>query len=195
MGKKLSYFNTSSLLIHHAHGYSPKNLAVLHETVSSDIKGLGDITSIEKYLASKDYGIHGMTDAEGNKAWAHGLGKAIFWQAGGVNTQSIGIEQVSNVMLRSPKNVVRREIWTARNKQLRATAQILAAWHNADPKAHPLVYSNGLHPGVTSHWDVSQHFSASEGHTDCWPVHKGGYYPILTVIRLAKVYAATGVHF
>jgi hypothetical protein len=195
MASKLSYHDTSSLLEKHAHGFSPKSLAVLHETVSPDIKGFADISNIEHYLASKDYGIHGMTDAEGNKAWAHGLGRAIFWQAGGVNTQSVGIEQVSNVMLRSPKNAVRRAIWAARNPQLRATAQLLAAWHNADPKNHPLVYSNGLHPGVTSHWDVSQHFSASEGHTDCWPVHKGGYYPILAVIRMARLYAATGVHF
>lgn len=192
---KLQYHDTHSFLWEHAHGYSPKNLAVLHETVSGDFKGWKDINDVEQYLARKDYGIHGMTDLEGNKAWAHGLGRAIFWQAGGVNTQSVGIEQVSNVMLRAPGNAARRAIWAARQPQLRATAQLLAAWHNSDPKHHPLVYSNGLHPGVTSHWDVSQHFSASEGHTDCWPVHKGGYYPILAVIRMAKVYAATGVHF
>lgn len=192
---KLVYHDTSAILKQHVKGYSPKDLAVLHETVSPDIKGWADIDGIERYLAGRDYGIHGMTDAEGHIAWALGLGRAIFWQAGGVNGRSIGIEQVSNVMLRSPKNAVRRAIWTARNPQLRATAQVLAAWHNADKQKHPLTYSNGLWPGVTSHWDVSQHFKASEGHTDCWPVHKGGYYPILTVIRLAKVYAATGLHF
>jgi hypothetical protein len=145
---------------------------------------------------NKGYGIHGITDAEGNIAWALGLGSAIFYQAGGVNTRSSGIEQISNIMLRSPKNAVRRHIWVARHKQLRATAKILAAWHNHRPKHRPLVYSNGLHPGVTSHWDVSRHFARSEGHTDCWPVHKGGYYPILEVIRLAKaVYARLGVRF
>jgi hypothetical protein len=192
---KLAYHNTSHLLEKHAHGFAPKDLAVLHETVSPDIKGWKDIDSIASYLARKDYGIHGLTDSEGHIAWAHGLGRAIFWQCGGVNTRSVGIEQVSNVMLRSPKNAVRRAIWAARQPQLRATAKLLAAWHNADPKRHPLVYSDGRRPGVTSHWDVSQWAPASQGHTDCWPVHKGGYYPILAVIRMAKVYAATGIHF
>ena len=192
---KLSYLDTSHLMYPEMHGQAPKSLAVLHETVSGDIPGWKDITSIEAYLAHVGYGIHGMTDAEGHIAWAHGLGRAIFWQAGGVNTQSIGIEQVSNVMLRAKGNAARRAIWAARQPQLRATAKVLAAWHNSNPKLHPLVYSNGLRPGVTSHWDVSQHFSASEGHSDCWPVHKGGYYPILAVIRMAKLYAATGVHF
>lgn len=192
---KLDYYNISRLLVHHAHGYAPKNLAVLHETVSSDVKGWGDILSITKYLASKDYGIHGLTDAEGHKAWAKGLGRAIFWHCGGVNTQSIGIEQVSRVMLQAKGNAARRAIWAARQPQLRATAKLLAAWHNSNPKQHPLVYSNGLRPGVTSHWDVSQHFSASQGHTDCWPVHKGGYYPILAVIRMARIYAKLGVRF
>jgi hypothetical protein len=188
-------FNSASLMRNHVHGYSAKDMAVLHETVSPDIVGMADIVGVEKYLASKDYGIHGMTDLEGHKAWARGLGSAIFWQCGGVNERSIGIEQVSRVMLQAPTNALRRKLWVLRNKQLRATAKLLACWHNSDQKKHPLVYSNGLVPGVTSHWDVSQHFPASDGHTDCWPAHKGGYYPILEVVQLAKVYAATGLCF
>jgi hypothetical protein len=190
---KLAYHNTAALMRPHAHGTAHKDLIVLHETVSGDAPGWSDINSVEAYLASKDYGIHGMTDAEGNIAWAYGLGKAVFWQAGGVNDRSIGIEQVSNVMLRSPYNSVRRKIWVARNAQLHATAKLCAAI--ADAQGVPLVYSNGLVPGVTSHWDVSQHFAASEGHTDCWPVKKGGYYPIGEVITLAKGYKALGFHF
>jgi hypothetical protein len=185
--------NTTQLLRKHVHGYHKKDLVVLHETVSGDVAGLGDVKGVANYLASKDYGIHGLTDAEGFIAWAKGLGRAIFWQAGGVNERSIGIEQVSNIMLRSPSNVVRRHIWVGRSKQLRATAKLLAAIS----KAHgiPLVYSDGTRPGITSHWSVSQWSSASEGHTDCWPVHLGGYYPALEVIRLARLYKAAGVQF
>jgi hypothetical protein len=182
--------NTYSVMKDHAHGFHNKDLIVLHETVSGDIPGWKDIDSIESYLASKDYGIHGMTDAEGNIAWAYGLGKAIFWQAGGVNERSVGIEQVSNIMLRSPSNAVRRKLWVARNKQLRATAKLVAAISYTHKI--PLVASDGTKPGVTSHWDVSQHFAASDGHTDCWPVNKKGYFPLNEVIWLARAYKAAG---
>lgn len=194
MGTKLLYMNTATLMRPHSHGMSGKDLIVLHETVSGDIPGWKDILNVEAFLAAKNYGIHGMTDAEGHIAWALGLGKAIFWQAGGVNERSIGIEQVSNVMLRSPSNKVRRAIWVARNNQLKATAKLIAAI--SDAQGIPLVYSDGTKPGVTSHWDVSQipKNTASEGHTDCWPVHKGGYYPIYEVIYLAKTYKALGYH-
>jgi hypothetical protein len=184
MRLKLSYYNTTSIVLPHVQGRHDKDLVVLHETVSADAPGFTDILNVERYLATKDYGIHGMTDAEGNIAWALGCGGAIFWQAGGVNERSMGIEQVSRVMLQSPSNIIRQHIWAARQKQLRATARLLSAIHYA--WRIPLVYSDGLHPGITSHWDVSHHYAASEGHTDCWPVHKGGYYPILAVINFAK---------
>jgi hypothetical protein len=185
--------NTTRLLQKHVHGFHKKDVVVLHETVSGDVKGISDVKGIANYLASKDYGIHGITDSEGYIAWAKGLGRAVFWQAGGDNERSIGIEQVSNVMLRSPSNAVRRKIWVARNKQLRATAKLLAAIS----KAHgiPLVYSDGRHPGITSHWSVSQWAPQSEGHTDCWPVHLGGYYPALEVIQLARIYKKSGITF
>lgn len=193
--KKVAYLDTSKLMKPHVHGVAGKDMAVLHETVSHDIVGWGDIKAVENFLASKDYGIHGMTDLEGHKAWAYGLGNAIFWQAGGVNTRSIGIEQVSLVMEQSHTNDQRFAIWMSRTKQLDATAQLLAAWHNVDPQHHPLRLSNGLTRGVTSHWNVSQHFAQSEGHTDCRPSHEGGYYPILHVITLARHYASLGYHF
>lgn len=179
----------------HSHGIQVKDVLVVHETVSSDAPGLTDEKGIASYLASKDYGIHGITDAEGNKAWALGMGEAIFWHCGGVNGRSCGIEQISRVMLQAPTNAARRKLWAARQKELRATAQLIAAWHNADPNRRPLRYSDGRSPGVTSHWDVSQWSPASQGHTDCWPVHKGGYYPLLEVIQMARVYAASGLRF
>ena len=70
---KLGYTNTASYVAQHSHGTHPKTLAVLHETVSPDVPGLKDILGVEAYLASKDYGIHGMTDLEGNIAHAKGF--------------------------------------------------------------------------------------------------------------------------
>lgn len=185
-GLQISY-NTAPLMKPHVHGYHSKDLVVLHETVSPDLVGMNDMRNVANYLAQKDYGIHGLTDAEGYIAWAYGLGKAIFWQCGGVNERSIGIEQVSNVMLRSPTNRVRRQIWAARTKELKATARLIGAISRVHKV--PLRYSDGRSPGVTTHWSVSQWSPSSEGHTDCFPVHLGGYYPALEVIRMARMYA------
>lgn len=196
---RLHYLNTATITRNHSHGLHPKDMAVLHETVSPDIAGLSDIYGVEGYLAKIGYGIHGMTDLEGHMAWSYGEGDAIYYQCGGVNERSVGIEQVSYIpMLLSRKLltiVQARQHWQARLSQLQATAKLLAAWHNVDPKHHQLVYSDGLTSGVTSHWDVSQHFPESEGHSDCWPVHRGGYFPILEVIDLAKSFAKFNYHF
>jgi hypothetical protein len=178
------------------HGRHRKDVAVLHETVSGDIPGWKDIDNTESYLANKGYGIHGMTDSEGHKAWAYGLGTGVFYHCGGVNDRSIGIEQVSNVMLNSPSNKIRRKIWVARNKQLRATAQLISAIAHAQNWPEEwLRYSDGDHPGITSHWSVSQNHSSSEGHTDCWPVHLGGYYPALSVVSMSRRYYKLGYRF
>lgn len=196
---RLHYLHTEHLMQPHVHGTHNKDLAVLHETVSPDMIGLADIEGVENDLAKRDYGIHGMSDLEGNMAWAYGLGKAIFYQAGGVNERSIGIEQVSNIpSLIVAKKLTRDQaykMWLHREKQLAATAKLLAAWHNSDPKNHPLVYSNGDHPGVTSHWDVSQHHSESQGHWDCQPHDKGGHYPMGFVIHSAIGFAKLGWKF
>ncbi len=186
MFKRLPYLDTSDIVKSHSHGLHDKTLIVLHETVSHDVEGLADIIGVEKYLASKDYGIHGMTDAEGNIAWARGYGRAVFWHCGGVNMESIGIEQVSM----APYPTTAPAYWLNRQKELRATAKLLAAIHNT--WKIPLVFSTGHTPGVTGHWCVSQWSQSSEGHRDCWPRHMGGNYPILSVINVAKAYAKLG---
>jgi hypothetical protein len=192
-------YDMHDLMQPHAHGTHAKSLLVLHETVSPDLPGLIDVKGVAKYLADKDYGIHGISDKEGNIAWAKGLGNAIFWQAGGVNTESEGIEQVSNIPSQLQKHLITKDeaygIWLARTKQLAATAKLAACWHNADQSKHPLRYSDSTRAGVTSHWDVSQHHPESEGHSDCWPRHKGGYFPILIVIHMAQAYAEMGLTF
>lgn len=184
---RLNYYDTSPIYIENmstVHGRGKKNLVVLHETISGDLPGLSDIRGVEQYLVSKEYGIHGMTDKEGNIAWAHGFGDAIFWQCGGVNDRSIGIEQVSKPPYGdSPQSI---PYWKGRDKELRATAKLLAAisrtWNI------PLNFSAGDSPGITSHWNISRIYPESEGHTDCHPVHLGGYYPIISVINTAKRY-------
>lgn len=171
-----------------AHGRHLKDLVVLHETVSGDTRGVTDERAVAQYLDRVGYGIHGMTDREGNIAWARGLGDAVFYHCGGVNERSIGIEQV----FRGAHNRAGdRALWAVRQAELRATAKLLAAIHNT--WGVPLIYSDGDHPGVTSHYSVSQYHSASEGHWDCHPVHLGGYYPALAVIRLARTIARTGI--
>lgn len=184
--------NIHDQMLSAVHGYSTKRRIILHETVSEDIPGWRDIENNAGYLDRIDYGMHGLNDAEGNVAWANGLGKAIFWQAYGDNTYGIGIEQVSNVMLRSPSNPVRRAIWVAREPQLRSTAKMIACIARAH--SIPIRYSyNASVPGVCSHWDVSQKSGGS--HWDCWPYHRGGYYPIKMVISMAAAYYAAGWRF
>lgn len=180
--------DTAPIVANHVHGRHAKDLAVLHETVSGDLRGLGDIRSVEEYLARIDYGIHGMTDLEGNVGWARGYGDAIFYHCGGVNERSIGIEQVFKGATNKASD---RRLWVVRQKELRATARLLAAIHNT--WGIPLRYSDGDHPGVTSHWSVSQHHPESQGHWDCHPIHLGGYYPALAVIALARTFAKSGL--
>lgn len=191
----LKYMDSSRYMKKTSHGRHRKTLIVLHETVSKDVPGWGDITSIVSYLAAKGYGIHGMTDAEGNVAWAYGMGQDVLYHAGGVNEPGIGIENVSDIMLRSPKNSVRRHIWALRTKQLRSLAKLLACISRSHGIPLKYVDGSGLRWGVTSHWSVSKYHKESEGHTDCWPVNDGGYFPMSEVLRMARVYKSLGWRF
>lgn len=198
LGKLKGVLNIGPEQADNVHGKSAKSLIVLHETVSSDIAGWADVKSISNYLDNKDYGIHGIVDAEGNVAWAYGQGQAIFYHAassgsrgnGKVNTRGLGIELVSRVMMESSSMLKRWQIWWARTKQLHATAK-LVAWVS---RVHdiPLVDSDSSRPGVTTHWEVTQRWGVYGGHTDCWPRHRGGYFPKLKILSLAKFYRKLG---
>jgi len=197
--QRLQYYHTEHILASDVHGVHHKDSFVCHETVSGDIVGLSDITGTVNYLDKIGYGIHGMVDKEGHMAWAYGLGEALFYHAGGVNERATGCELVSLIPAMIAKKVITREqgweMWLHRGAQLTALAKMISAWHNSDPKRRPLVRSNSLHPGVCSHWDVSQHFSASKGHWDCQPHDKGGHFPLGHVIEMAKGYVHYGYHF
>ncbi len=192
---KLHYLNTAAIVKPQAHGYYDKTLVVLHETVSPDIPGWTDILGVEKFLARLGYGIHGCIDKEGHIAWAYGQGRALLYHAGGVNEKAIGIELVSDIPLRHG-NATRKAAWAARGKQLEATGKLLACIQNAHQNVR-LTYVSGFgyRHGVTSHWDVSQHHPESQGHTDCWPVNKGGYFPMSRVLELARSYREDGYTF
>lgn len=199
--QKLYYTHLEHMMASHNHGHSVKHHLVLHETVTPDIVGLVDIWSVASSLAKRDYGIHGMTDKEGHIAHAYGLGEAIFYHAGGLNTTSCGLEQVSLIPALIQNKTITKDqawkMWLARSAQLVATAKYISAWHNTDPKNRPLRRSNGTEKswGVCSHWDVSQHYAASDGHWDCQPHDKGGHYPLAHVIAMAVGYQHFGYHF
>lgn len=201
MAIRLNYLHIEKTQKPHAHGWHDKNMLVLHETVTPNMPGLKDILSVEIELANRDYGIHGMNDAEGNMAWAYGCGLAVFYHAGGVNLMSDGIEQVSMIPAMIDKKIITRsqayKMWLANTKQLTATAMMISAWHNTLPNERPIVRCNGTgtRPGICSHWDVSQYHKESDGHWDCQPHDKGGHYPLGHVIELAKSFVHFGYRF
>lgn len=192
---KVSVINIAPAMKNLGHGTSVKTHFVCHESVSYNVPGLSDILGLESVLQHEGYGIHGITDKDPHKCWARGMGETTFWHAGGVNSVAVGVENISEIpILIQSKKITHQqahELWLERHAQLSALAILIACWHNADKKNHPLVRSDGRieSPGICSHWDVSQHYSASEGHWDCWPVDKHGYFPLAHVIEMAKHYA------
>jgi hypothetical protein len=167
-----------------------KDLIVLHETVSPDYAGFSDIIANAGYLARQGYGIHGIIDAEGYLGWAYGNRKAIVSHTasngGNVNTRSVGIELVSRVMVDLPDNASRFKKWWQRRQQLDKLAQLVAFIAHAE--MIPLRWSDGNTAGVTTHWSVTKKYAVYGGHVDCWPKHKGGYFPALRVIHEASRY-------
>lgn len=186
------------------HGRHPKIGVVLHETVSPQIpKSMKDIINVSTFLDNEDYGIQGITDNDGKCAWAKGLGQAIFYHAassgtkhhGMANTNFMGIEQISRVMLDYRDRTSRIRAWLHMENELNITAKLIAC----AARAHgwPIVDNPGntMLPGVTTHWEVTRYNGVVGGHTDCWPSHLGGYYPKRMVIKLAKRYYALGYRF
>ncbi len=193
---KLSVLDIGPEQRDNVHGTAKKGLIVLHETVSPDYPGWADVKQTSQYLDNKDYGIHGVVDLEGNKAFAIGLGRAIFYhtQSGSclVNTRGIGIELVSRVMLVDPDNTDRWNIWIKRTKQIDETAKLVATiarFHGI-----PLQIASGLplSSGVTTHWQVTKNCGIQGGHVDCWPRHLGGYFPLRRVVAKAQMYQKLG---
>lgn len=166
------------------HGTHAKLVIVLHQTISPDVKGIGDIYGVGHYLDMEGYGIHVITDVEGNSGavpeWAE---EAIFYHcmSGKLeeNTNSIGIEQVS-YKTGDPK------YWWRRARQLHKTAR----WCAYLCKKHgiPCVYDPTCRHGICGHADVTKAAPIPGGHTDCeYP-----NYPTKQVVRLARNYMRVG---
>lgn len=198
LGKIANVLNIGPEQADNVHGRHDKDMIVLHETVSPDYVGWADVRGISNYLDAKDYGIHGITDKEGHIAWAWGQGNAIFWHTassgkygnGNVNTRSMGIELISNVMITYSDNTTRWKWWWARSAQIDATAK-LVAWASRIHRI-PLKISDGSYPGITTHWQVTKRFGVYGGHVDCWPRHLGGYFPLLRTLERAKYFRSKG---
>lgn len=196
--------NIAASQLQSVHGYHDKIGIVLHETVSPQIMhSLADVIGVSRYVASVGYGIHGITDNDGNKAWARGLGTAIFYHTasfgdkhhGVANQNFIGIEQVSDVMVKYRSRAQRIKAWLMLQPELNATAMLIAC----AARAHkfPIQDNPGdtTKPGITTHWEVTDYNGVAGGHSDCWPSHRGGYYPKRLVIKLAQRYYDLGYHF
>jgi hypothetical protein len=166
-----------------------KSLFVCHETVSYNVHGLTDIAGVAKYMDSVNYEIHGIIDMEGNSGWCYdplGVYDHCASNGGMVNTRSIGFELVSEVPFMKTL-ALKREAWDPegpRKKQLDKLARWVAWLHKK--QGIPLTYSDGTRPGITTHWSVSQSYNVPGGHTDCWPLQKGGYFPVNYVIYKAR---------
>lgn len=180
MAKSVRRPRVDVLLQYPAHGHAKKTLIVLHQTISPDRKGLSDIQGVGGYLHQVDYGIHVITDLEGNSgAVAPEEETAIYWHVQGANTESIGIEQISY------KTGV-KNYWWHRAVQLNKTAR----WCAYLCKKHgiPPVYDPHAKHGICGHWDVTVSRGISGGHTDCqYPD-----YPTKWVAAAAKTYMKVG---
>ena len=172
-------------------GHSQKELIVLHETVSYNSPGTRDIEGVARFMDATGLEIHGIIDLEQHSAWCYDP-TAIYDHAasgrGNVNTRGIGFELVSEIPMQPSK--LRFGLWWQRRQQLNKLAKWCAYLHV--DCGIPLRYSDGVKPGITTHWDVSQTFLGGHGHWDCWPRHKGGHFPVLYVVRKAQQYLKNG---
>jgi len=169
-----------TLPAHNCHGKAKKTIIVLHQTISPDVKGIGDVSGVGHYLDNKGYDIHIITDVEGlSGAVLPENETCIFWQAQGANTESIGIEQVS-YKTGDPR------YWWKRSVQLHKTAR----WCAYLCKRHgiPPVYDPNARHGICGHYDVTISRGITGGHTDCqYPT-----YPTKWVAAAAKTYMKLG---
>lgn len=167
------------------HGHHPKDLVVLHETVSYNRPGVIDITNPASYLDDHGLEIHGIVDMEAHSAWCYDP-TAVYDHAasgqGQVNTRSIGFELVSEIPLMPSR--LRLAAWLKRRRQLNRVAWWCAWLHVS--QGLTLRYSDSTTPGITTHWDVSRAWLGGHGHWDCWPRHKQGHFPVLYVVQKAR---------
>jgi N-acetyl-anhydromuramyl-L-alanine amidase AmpD len=160
-------FNQSS-----RNGVKPQ-LIVLHSTEGTNVTGLGDLTGLGSWFATKSAQVssHVATDAEGNSARFVADGDKA-WHCARYNSLSLGIEQVGKAAQTS---------WA--EAQQRETARWMAYWSRLH--GIPLqkgAVANGVvtRPGVLRHSELGP---LGGGHSD--PGHD---YPLHEVLDLARRY-------
>lgn len=189
------------------HGMAPKTGFIFHETVSPQVpNSMADLKSVSDFLDNKDYGIHGIADNDGLLAWAYGLARAIFYHtdstgakgSGHANTNKIGIECISRVMLDYKSRAARIKAWLHMDKEINTVAKLVACAARANNMGLKSLKNNDGDTrqwGTTTHWEVTQFFGVRGGHVDAWPVKKGGYFPKGLILTLARRYYLAGWSF
>jgi hypothetical protein len=168
------------------HGSMTPVRVVLHDTECHDAAGTSEIRGVVGFWMQtaqpNRLGAHFIVDADGNIGQC-GEPDELLYHVGGLNTGSIGIEQIGFASFTEKD-------WLARPDQLEKVARLLA-WIHTEHKI-PLEVparqgSNQANRGIMTHAMVSRFEPDSMGHTD-----PGTGYPIAHVIGIAKSYVAVG---
>jgi N-acetyl-anhydromuramyl-L-alanine amidase AmpD len=169
------------------HGSHRPVRVVLHDTESHATAGIGDIAGIFNFWHTQknpdgslaQYGAHFVVDEVGNVGEG-GSTDQVQWHVGGLNTGSIGIEQIGFASF--TRMVWKRE----RRKQLYSVARLLA-WAHGEYGIPLKVQSDPRAPGITTHKKVGEAGIDTTGHTD-----PGAGYPLGFVVTLAKMMQRIG---
>jgi hypothetical protein len=169
-----------------SHGTMQPVRVILHDTECGDAAGISEIEGVVNFWMRTDQpdrlGAHYLVDEDGNIGKL-GDGTDFLYHVGGLNTGSIGIEQIGFASFTEKD-------WLARSKQLDKVARLLAYLHHeySIPLEVPAKRGpNEVNAGVLTHAMVSVFEPASEGHTD-----PGAGYPIAHVLAAAKGYVKAG---
>ncbi|MFN0092890.1 MAG: peptidoglycan recognition family protein [Acidimicrobiales bacterium] len=161
-----------------SHGPHKPVRICLHDTESHDVKGIGDLAGIARFWQAqgRGYGAQIGVDAEGHSA-RYVNDTLIAWHVGGINTGTLGVEQIGFARWG-------KAVWVARPRQLEKVARWLAYWHveyGIPLKRARFDEATGLMgPGVFTHKDWSD-VSALSDHWD-----PGYGYPTTFVIWRAR---------
>jgi hypothetical protein len=168
------------------HGSMTPVRVVLHDTECHDAAGITEIEGVVHFWmqtsAGNRLGAHYLVDADGNVGKLAD-GDTLLYHVGGLNTGSIGIEQIGFASFTEAD-------WLRRPDQLSKVAKLLAYLHHeyGIPLSVPMPQgASKANHGVMTHAMVSRFESASEGHTD-----PGSGYPLAHVLAMANGYVKAG---
>lgn len=168
------------------HGAMIPVRVVLHDTESHDLGGTTDIQAVAGFWMKtpKDsrLGAHFIVDEDGNIGQC-GNPNELLYHTGGLNTGSVGIEQIGFARFTEKD-------WLDRADQLDKVAKLLAWLHDEYriPLSVPKVQGQGdPMPGVLTHAMVSRFEPDSGGHSD-----PGTGYPLAHVLGTAQAYVKAG---